>query len=173
MASFPLYSCTGFFIGNCLVSPDFVERVETLPGDRRVGLPVPDAATRQDMGRPLVNRDPSRNMGLLVPAGVPPALPGAVGSHQAGDKMARLRIDPLIDRLVADGMLRMPAGKPSGGELGRPASAEAVFHVPTDRVVFKAAVAPGQAIAILRALLRLVGEIVAGVHRRGIASKLP
>ena len=96
-----------------------------------------------------------------------------MGSHQTGDKVARLRIDPLVDRFVADGLIWKAPLNPTGGKLGRPASAEPVLHVTTDDVVFKTAVAPGQAVPILRALLCLVGEIVAGVNRRRVAPELP
>ena len=157
----------------CLALDGNLKRVRTAPRDRRVRFPVPDAATRQDVGRPLANRDPSGNMSLLMAARVSPTLADAMGPDQARNEVARLRIDPLVDRLVADRPLRMAALQPARDKLGRPTAAETVFHVSTAGVVFKAAVASGEAVAILRTLVRLVGQVVAGVHRWGIASKLP
>ena len=150
-----------------------LERLGASPGDRRVGLPMPEAAALQDMGRTLANGDPSGDVGFLMAARVPTALAGAVGSHQAGDKMARLRIDPLVDRFVADGLTWEALREPAGGKLRRPAPAEPAFHVAADGVVLKATVAPGLAVAIFGALLCFVGKIVAGVNRRRVAPELP
>jgi len=131
-----------------------------------------EAVTLQDMGRTLANGDPSGDVGFLVAARVPSMLPGAMGPHQAGDEMARVCIDPLVDRFVADGLTREALREPTGRKFGRPASAQPVFHVTADGIVLKAAVAPGLAVAIFRALLRFVGKIVPGVNWGRVASKL-
>jgi hypothetical protein len=74
---------------------------------------------------------------------------------------------------MADGLTREALRESSGGELRRPASAEPVFHVTTNGVVFKAAMAPGPAVSIFGALLRLVGKVVAGMNRWRVAPELP
>ena len=86
-------------------------------------------AAFEDAGGTLSDRDPLGNMDLLVSTAVAAVLTLPVRTYEAGDKMPLLRIDPLVDRLMADGMLRLSEFKPSGDKLGRPASLDVVFHV--------------------------------------------
>src|SRR3989338_6551233 len=125
------------------------------------------------MGRTLANRDPRRNMRALVLAGVAARLPHPVGPHQVGDEMSVLGVDPLVDRLMADGGAGSAHGQTSGDELWRPADSEAVVHIATDALVLEASVCAAGARTGLGPRLSLVGQIVARVDRRGVAPQLP
>ncbi|OGS12480.1 MAG: hypothetical protein A3J70_14210 [Elusimicrobia bacterium RIFCSPHIGHO2_02_FULL_61_10] len=124
------------------------------------------------MGRTLANRDPRRNMGFLVLAGVAARPPRPVGPHQVGDEMPRLGLDPLVDGLMADSGAGSSHGEASGDELRRPANSEAIFNITADDRVFETRVGPGAAVTLLRPRVRLVSEVVAGMHRRGVAPQL-
>ena len=74
---------------------------------------------------------------------------------------------------MAEGPLRLAPLQLAGEQFWGPTSGEAACHRPTDAVVCQAAVAPREAGALFRTLWRFVGEIGAGMRRRGSASLLP
>ncbi len=150
-----------------------LESSATGAGDRGVGLPVADLTACEDVWRPLPDRDSLRNMGLAVPTRVAAILATPVRAHETRDKMPRLRIDPLVDGLMTDRRRGAAQLESPGDKLRRPTSLEAVGHIAADARVFKATVAPGQAVALRRTLLCLVGEVVTGVNRRSVPPKLP
>ena len=83
--------------------------------------------------------------------------------------MLTLSVDPLVDRLMADGGAGSAHWEASGDEFRRPANAEAIFNIAADDRVFEPQVGPGAAVTLLRPLVRLVDEVVASMHWRGVA----
>ena len=141
--------------------------------DHRVRLPVAHAAAMEHASRPGTNRDARGDMRRLVPSGVATVCAAAMGAYQTRDELSRLGIDPLVDRLVADGLVRMPPLPAARNELRRPPAPEPLGHVPAQTRVLETPTLMGQAVAGLGPVLGLVRQVVARVDRRGIAPEFP
>jgi len=150
-----------------------LERDGARARDHGVRLPVPDVAAPQDMRRALPDRDARRDVRGAVLARITPGLPPTMRPDQTRDEVPGLGIDPLVDRLVADGLLRMAPSPAPRDELGRPPTPESLGHVPAQRRMLEAPTLMGPAVARLGAVLGLVRQVVAGVDRRSIAAQLP
>ena len=83
-----------------------------------------------------------------------------------------LRVDELVDRLVADGVTRMVAGETSCDLLGRPPELEFLDHVGQRSSVFESRTMRGFPLAIDRTLMGSMGEIDI-VDGRFISRQLP
>jgi hypothetical protein len=96
-----------------------------------------------------------------------------MGSDQKNNEVRGFLVYPLIDSLVADREPRMFKGKSSRDKLRRPSPAKMLFDIPPDRIVLESWSPMGCMLALIRALLSFVSQIVPGINRRGIAFKLP
>jgi len=88
-------------------------------------------------------------MGFLVLAGVAAVLALSVCTDKTRDKVSSVPIDPLVDRLMADGILRILELKPPRQKLRRPSRADAVFGIPADKLVLEPSAAVGEAVSEL------------------------
>ena len=86
--------------------------------------------------------------------------------------MLTLSVDPLVDRLMADGGAGAAHRQAAGDELRRPADAEAVLHVAADARLLEASVSAARARAGRSPRLGLVGQVVPGVHGGRVAPQL-
>ncbi len=150
-----------------------LEGLEASPGDRSVGLPMPDPVTGEDRRGTLADRHPVGNMGFLMPAGVSPALASALGADEKRDEMPRFGVDPLVNGFVADGQIGMPDLKTTGGEFGRPASSDAAFDISADKVALETRVRSALASSPVRPGLGFMGQVVSGPDGRGVAPEFP
>jgi len=97
----------------------------------------------------------------------------AMGSHQGQNEMGDLLVDPLIDRLMANGGPRVFNGQSSGDKFWRPSQANAFFDISPNGVIFESWSPMGFPVTFIRSLLCFVRQVIAGINRRGISLKLP
>lgn len=149
-----------------------LEGLGAFPGDHGVGLPMTDPMAREDLRGALADRHPVGDMGLVMPAGVPPMLARAVGTYQERNEMSRLSIDPLVDRLMADGPIGMSPLKPAGDKLRGPTAADTVLDIAAESTVFKTWVSAAVLRSFVRALLGFVSEVIPSIHGRDVSPEL-
>ena len=90
----------------------------TLSRHCRICFPVAGTGSKGSVLWTLHNRDSVGNMGLFVLSAVSTSFSLLVGSHQVWDEVSGIHIDPLIDRLVADGVIGMECVPASRSEFG-------------------------------------------------------
>ena len=64
-------------------------------------------------------------------------LTSMMGSHQRTDQMRCIAVNPLINGLMTDAVLRMFDTQSAGDQLWRPAQANVFFHIASNKVVFE------------------------------------
>ena len=96
----------------------------------------------------------------------------AMGSDQEGDKMRAVLVNPLINGLMADGLLGMLDAQSASDQLRRPTQANVFFHIASNKVVFEPFSPMGFVLALIGSHLGFVSKIIAGVNRRGIPVQL-
>jgi hypothetical protein len=100
-------------------------------------------------------------------------LPSAMGSHQMGYKMQSILVNPLIHGLMAYGQLRLFDAQSAGDQFWRPTQAKVFFHIGSNKAVFEPFSPMRFILALIGSLLGFMGQIIAGVNRRGIPYQLP
>ena len=93
----------------------------------------------------------------------------AMGSDQEGDKMLSVLVNPLINGLMADGLLGMLHAQSASDQFRRPTEANVFFHIASNKVVLEPFSPMGFVLAFISSCLGSVSKVIAGVNRRGIA----
>ena len=96
-----------------------------------------------------------------------------IGSHQKGDQMRCITVNPLINGLMADAVLGIFETQPASDQLWRPAQANVFFHIASDKVVFEPLSPMRLVLARISSLLGFVGKVIASVNWRCITLELP
>ena len=60
-----------------------------------------------------------------------------MGSHQRADQVRSVHVNPLINGLMADGLIRVLNVQPAGDQLWGPSQANVFLHIVSNKVVFK------------------------------------
>jgi hypothetical protein len=120
----------------------------------------------------LTDRNPLWDMGLAMLAAVAARQPLAVRTRQRRDELARLDVDPLVDRFVAHAFAASELDPATRDELGRPAGLELAADVASQPNRLQAALLVARLPAIRSALLGTVREVTAGVYRRAVTLEL-
>jgi hypothetical protein len=123
--------------------------------------------------RTLLDRDSLRNMGLFMFPGVPPVFTLAMGSDQGQNEMGRILVNPLIDSLMANTESRVIDGQSCGDKFWRPSKANAFSDIVPNKIGFESLSPMGFAVTFIRSFLSFVGQVIAGINRRGVSLKLP
>ena len=97
----------------------------------------------------------------------------AMGSYQGQNEMGFFLVNPLIDRLMANGEFGVFEGQSTGDKFRRPSEAKAFFGITPNRVVFEPLAPMGFVLAFIGSLLSFVSQVISGINRRGISLKLP
>ena len=100
-------------------------------------------------------------------------LTAVMGSDQKGDKVRSVLVNPLINGLMADGLLGMLDAQSASDQFWRPTQANVFFHIASNKVVFEPFSPMGFVLALIGSHLGFVSKIIAGVNRRGIPFQLP
>jgi hypothetical protein len=87
--------------------------------------------------------------------------------------MGGLLVNPLIDRLMANGESRVFNGQSPGDKFWRPSQAKAFFDILPNGVTFESGSPMGFVVTFIRSFLCFVRQVIAGINRRGISLKLP
>lgn len=107
-------------------------------------------------------------MGRTMLLGMSLAPPNSMGAGKAENKIATIGVDPLVDRFVADWF--MPEHLPSSSNaFRRPFTFKLSRNKSTQLWVWKPRPFMSESLSGVSSLLRLPGEVVAGVNWRGIA----
>ena len=136
-------------------------------------FPVADLAALEHPCRALLDRDSVRDMRFFVFPGVSSMFAPAMASDQERDEGGGLLVNPLINRLMANAEPRMFPCKSSCNQLWRPSQGKVCFHIASNEVGFEPSSPMGLPVALIRAFLGFVREIVAGVNGRGVSFELP
>jgi hypothetical protein len=152
---------------------DHLDGLEALAADEGVCFPMADLEAFENGFGTLFDRSPLRDVRFFVFSGVSPVFTLAVGPHQRWDKGGRILVHPLIDGFMADGLFGMLDAEPAGNEFRRPPKAKTFFDIAPDKVALEPRPSMGLVLALLRPLLRLVRQVIAGIDGRGVSLELP
>ncbi len=92
-----------------------------------------------------------------------------MGSHQTADQMRCVHVNPLINSLMANGLIGVLDVQSARDQFWGPAKANMFLHIAANKVVFKPLALMRLVLSIIGSLLGFVGQVIAFVDWRCIA----
>ena len=92
-----------------------------------------------------------------------------MGTHQTADQMRCVHVNPLINSLMANGLIGVLDVQSARDQLWGPAKANMFFHIVANKVVFKPSAPMRLVLCFIGSLLGFVGQIITFVDWRCIA----